>query len=387
MAKAIALCACKKCGKEFEKVAFKYNRRDANNWEEWAVKNFTLCPECEQIEHQLDSVEAAKEARDNGLPQLIGTPKQIIWAEQIRKADIKRIQEVLDQLNKTIHERPDMDGIEMCVEDRRRAGIAFDYICKHDQASYWIDNRYKRPIQILQEAYSELCEKEEIAKREMPKDVEKEITVIPHNQTKGTANIVIEASAVLAKYPKDDDFRVICKKCGYRWNADDRCWKIKITSTSGTAVDRAAELTNALLTAGFAVCCGNAEVRERGLRADFEPICDRWIMLSTAGAYKGWLYIRYPSGNDELYKAARAIKGAKYSQGIYVPVSMHALVQDFANLYDFKFTAAATEAIKNYEMKHTEAVYVSAPKKHDRRDKLAEILSSSDDIIPDLSDD
>lgn len=46
MARAIAKCRCEHCEQEFEKIAFKYNREQAESWREWAEENFTECPEC-----------------------------------------------------------------------------------------------------------------------------------------------------------------------------------------------------------------------------------------------------------------------------------------------------------------------------------------------------
>lgn len=46
MAKATARCTCKYCGAEFTKTAIKYNRREADSWEEWAVEHFDECPSC-----------------------------------------------------------------------------------------------------------------------------------------------------------------------------------------------------------------------------------------------------------------------------------------------------------------------------------------------------
>lgn len=46
MAKAIATCTCQMCGATFEKTTTKCNRREADNWIEWAQKNITECPSC-----------------------------------------------------------------------------------------------------------------------------------------------------------------------------------------------------------------------------------------------------------------------------------------------------------------------------------------------------
>lgn len=46
MAKAVARCTCKDCGKEFVREAKKYNRKEADAWKEWAERTFTQCSSC-----------------------------------------------------------------------------------------------------------------------------------------------------------------------------------------------------------------------------------------------------------------------------------------------------------------------------------------------------
>lgn len=46
MAKAIATCKCATCGKEFEKIAYKYDSKQASEWKKWAEENITECPQC-----------------------------------------------------------------------------------------------------------------------------------------------------------------------------------------------------------------------------------------------------------------------------------------------------------------------------------------------------
>ena len=66
-----------------------------------------------------------------------------------------------------------------------------------------------------------------------------------------------------------------------------------------------------------------------------------------------------------------------------VPVASHALVEDFASVYDYKLTNGAKDAIEKYEAEA--AVAVAAPVEN-QADRLAEILKSSDDVIPELRD-
>lgn len=46
MARAIAMCKCASCGKEFEKIAYKNNRTQASEWKKWAEENIVECPQC-----------------------------------------------------------------------------------------------------------------------------------------------------------------------------------------------------------------------------------------------------------------------------------------------------------------------------------------------------
>lgn len=46
MARAIATCKCNTCGKEFEKIAYKYNSKQASEWKKWAEENIIECPQC-----------------------------------------------------------------------------------------------------------------------------------------------------------------------------------------------------------------------------------------------------------------------------------------------------------------------------------------------------
>lgn len=60
------------------------NCREAASWEEWAQKNFDICPECEFEARAEKAAELAQKAAAEGLPQLQGSQKQVVWAEQIR---------------------------------------------------------------------------------------------------------------------------------------------------------------------------------------------------------------------------------------------------------------------------------------------------------------
>ena len=95
MAKATVKIICKECGKEFEVTANKYNRREADAWEAWAVEHVTICPECKKAAAQAKAQRRVAEiigklTATSGMELVVltGSEKQIAWAEDLRSASI-----------------------------------------------------------------------------------------------------------------------------------------------------------------------------------------------------------------------------------------------------------------------------------------------------------
>lgn len=86
MARAIAQCTCSKCGAKFEKVHFGYNRKDADQWKEWAEETLDTCPDCWWKEQQeKDAAKAAAIIERFSLPEITGkSEKQIKFASDLR---------------------------------------------------------------------------------------------------------------------------------------------------------------------------------------------------------------------------------------------------------------------------------------------------------------
>lgn len=73
MARAIAQCTCSKCGATFEKVHFGYNRKDADQWKEWAEETLDTCPDCWWKEQQeKNAAKAAEAISELHLPEIVG---------------------------------------------------------------------------------------------------------------------------------------------------------------------------------------------------------------------------------------------------------------------------------------------------------------------------
>lgn len=390
MAKAIAECTCERCGQSFTVSAVKRNRAEAESWNDWAVQHYTVCQECRQKEREQEAAALAAQAKEDGLPELIGSPKQCVWAERLRAAFIAQLDEVISREvkleSRLTCDRAKKQGQAIETLEKTKA-----YILQNMQrASWWIDTRERDAAHIVRWVYMD--HKAEIDSFELEKEVESEQAeareasrIVPENASKGTAVIEVDEASVCARYPKDEEFRRIAKSAGYTWDGDRRAWVALKSATSEPMADRAADLASRLLLAGFSVCCDDAAVRDMAVSGNFQRHTGRWVSLAASGDFKGWLAITVPRDQDvDLYGAARKIRGSKYSTGrVMVPVASHALVEDFASVYDYKLTNGAKDAIEKYEAEA--AVAVAAPVEN-QADRLAEILKSSDDVIPELRD-
>ena len=148
MTVARASCICERCGKEFEVVTKRPNRRDADNFEVWAERNITVCPECVRAEmeeeHLREAEDAKKKADERGLPHLRGSEKQIRWALVIRADQIDEIEHIirkLERLAATNEERQLLADFKMCA----------DKLFMETSASYWIESRNLEAVELVKD--------------------------------------------------------------------------------------------------------------------------------------------------------------------------------------------------------------------------------------------
>lgn len=114
---------CECCGNEFEHRKQCCNSSAAADYKEWALENIKICPKCwRTAEERREMMEYESVIRSAGvnLPELVGTEKQIAWAEKIR---IKSVAGMIANIN------PDkISGLVMRIST-------------HTDAKWWIDNR------------------------------------------------------------------------------------------------------------------------------------------------------------------------------------------------------------------------------------------------------
>lgn len=334
-----------------------------------------LCPECFQrqleAQREAENIESAEKAEEMELPELTGSERQVAWANTLRQKFIDKTQKFSD----------------MSSIDFSKVSEALQYILiTYTKASWYIDNRNSDVKPILAKAYEDMQRSSPTADTVSANEIKAESTVFPsHKITEVPVEITVKDSVVSAITEKNDKFVKIVKGLGYKWNGS---WERRISPTTGSAVDRAAELGNALLIAGFPVIITDTEIRQKAIQADFEPECKRWILYAYKGDFKGCLAITWEKGNEKIYQCARKLPRAKYSNDcFYVKMEYFREVLDFVDIFGFKISQYALEEIEKYKsaLNDTPVTPMTAAPVP-LKDGLSEILQSGSEVIDDLKD-
>lgn len=349
-----------------------------------------MCPECAATARKERIDQQAKIDSSLGIPSLIGSDKQIAWAQELRKSFLQEWDKMHDCAEKNKVKYAESLSPEDTEKEYSRAvnllALAKEQALSHTSACWWINNRFECLKQAIADAKKSLnaCANDST---KVAVDAKAEATVIPQIKDKTIVpEIEVKEGEVIVRSAKDEDLRQIVRRLGFRFSAG--FWRKKITIFTGSAEDRAAEVGNALLLAGFAVIIYDEGIRQKAIRADFEPECNQWVAIRIAGKYNGWLSILFPRGRQDLYDAARKITGSIWdSPNVVVPIQYHQQVEDFAEMLGFRLTPGAQESIAAYKSHRNDPAQVARPAKKQEDDKLTSILNTSTDILPGLRDD
>lgn len=342
-----------------------------------------ICDDCRRKEIEEENRKAKEESEAMGLKKLVGSPKQIDWATTIRKNFIYDFKETMEKLHKMKDQYADEYAkSKHSLEDIERT---FNYLLENKtKAAFWIDNRNKDIDALILTEIKNIPTNQELEEQKLEEELRKESAVFPDDRkTDAIVNIIVSTDNVSAKFEKNKNFINVVKSLGYKWNGS--VWKKDISETTGTAEERAAELGNRLLNEGFPISILDEEIREKAINGNFEPECTRWIYRIKG---KNKLIIKWKGYNDDLYRKARSLPGAKWSNGMVVDVAHYLEVEDFAELYGFEFTKAAKKLIGEHkrEMEQVEIVQPREIENEEKEGGLEDILESSDAILDDLKD-
>ena len=299
-----------------------------------------LCPRCweaEKARKRADEVaQAAEAASADGLPPLEGTPKQVAWAETIRRHRMVAVAE--------LRTRPDASPEELTRLERAVANLR-----AQRSATWWIDTREEWMGPLLRKAYDlgapapVATAAQEIGVEE---DAKAEATIRPPAPKSETvAEIRVLGDRIEVFYPESrrDFWEVVKPQLRFEWSRDR--WVRKMTVFSGPADIRAVEVASRLLAAGFVVRLFQPELRAKVIAGDVEPECRRWVAKRTADPHEGWFAITWPREED-FWQAAKLLAGSRWDRehhSMHVPPEHFEQVLDFAESYGFRLTPGAQD--------------------------------------------
>lgn len=368
------------------------------------MEEHSICPSCYKKQLEDDRTKAAEKAaafaKEMGLPELEGSPKQVAWANQIRNDMIQNANSNIEHISSSMKKYADRltpENVQQAEEGISFWQVAIECIASEKSAKKFIDAREdhfsakdyilaKEDITSGKKVIDDFSDKYFFHKSLKKIFYVKEPQILQPEEKKSNVMAVITYNAehVNVSSPKDAGIIQICKKSGYRW--DGVQWQYAISVTSGKPEDRAADIANQLLNEGYPVTVP-PEISDAAVSGNFTPLHTRWFVEYSSKP--GKIFAEWGRDEDFYYKV-KEISGAKYisGYGVCVPASSADEIEDFAQLYDFRISGAVQKLIDNYRNKITIVAPEEAPKEEiDNTDKLQEILHSSTDVLDDLRDD
>lgn len=228
-----------------------------------------------------------------------------------------------------------------------------------------------------------------LARIDADKGPEKTCHVTEPKSKKHNTIVTIKVSAdkVTCTSEYDPDMPDIMKYHDFIWK--DRTWMRAHTAYSGEMEDRAAEIGNALLQAGFPIKTDDPVIRKKAVRGNFIPEHKRWIVRQT-GENAMPLAIRLERDSQVRSEALRISGAKKTGRYVSIPLSSWREAMDFAELYGLKTTPKAKDAIME-AMEHTEVVSPGSPAEEVLKDGMKSLRNIMDncegDILEDLLED
>lgn len=353
---------------------------------DWKLKNMEsdLCPDCYRAQQEENNKKIAEEL---GLPDLIGSEKQIAWANTLRTKSLEEIQMWVNKNKKMLEKDPTNEKIQGFVKNITDLYQGFAGI---DQAKFWIDNR---GWSIQEKINWFVKEREQKPVKETEKETLPDDTVYPEeNKTKAVTEIIVTVNrygnpiiAILS--PKDPVIIAILKKSGFRWDEDRMQWILRLGATTGTSADRMADIGNALLSGGVGICIHDKEIRDNAVSGNFEARHHRWILNHDDKNVK----ILYERGADDIYEAARKLPLNRYNgelHAVTVSAKSYSEIRDFANVFGFKISPNAEKILEAAQEKFesTDRVNPESVERELAKKNVKDVLKSSTDILPDLKD-
>jgi hypothetical protein len=400
---------CAECGASVQ--VWGSSRSEADRKAAWHKKEGHVCDACAAKRRAAENEAAAQTNNAAGLPNLIGSEKQVAWAETIRKEILERAavcaaliekMESADHMNAIGYEGREALNVEMREMLSGMSGYDRDYtlffanevllkirhavrysafmnlLARQVRASWWIDVRDADLHAIIKAMKKEIDAEIEAARPVSAEQVaamqeaQAEALLKPAGEPKSSqiAEIRLVGDQLRVIFPeKREDFRLLMRNTGFIW---DNAWVRTMGATTGNTLDRQAETAHRIIAAGFMVRLHDEEAREKAISGQFEPEQTRWVARANGGEYKGWLVLSW-ARTEDFYVAAKRILGARYKHGrVHVPPGSVLEVADFAAQYGFALTPGAQEILTAHQAALAAGAVIADPKQGAEPVRIAE---------------
>jgi hypothetical protein len=347
-----------------------------------------LCEECNR-EAFLRKVEkenaiALEKQKEMELPGLKGSEKQIAWANTLRQKWI----DYLD--NKVIY--LDVENENFRVFEKEMSAFSnmkqissadlIDFIINNYVSAKWyIDNRNLSTMTVLESFYKLYIQSklENKIEKEIEKEIDEDLTIHPENEiSHSVVEILSDKECIKVKFDYDRDMVDLIKKLdGYKWNSGNYKWEKELEILNNDIDDRIAEVGNHFLKNGYPVKFMDDKAIQLSINASFKPEFTRWIKF----------HLKEKKLVINSYEKSRKLPTQKYANGkTHIDLSAWKELEDFADMFGYKFSPKAMEAIKKYKDSFKVEKILTPKNKDKELNKLEEILNSNVDILDDLKD-
>ena len=340
------------------------NRKRRERTAEWLAEQ--ECPTCRRERESAEEKQLTTAVeKEFGLPPLIGTTAQVDWATRVRAPLVQALEKERLQIEKISPETDAANGVKLAALG------AIDHAMGQTSAAWWLDNKAAldhagswvrqrssnaNPVPIGVTAEQAAMQRMEAA--ELKAKAEAEATLFPKT---GDASLVAvigpQEGLVTVDYPvPDEKLQNVVKGCGFRWNREHRRWVM----TCKLHEDRAVEVANKLLLAGFPVQLQDPELRKRALIGEYAP--ERLISRVVKGKYAGSFGISWRG--EDVFDETKKLRGSRWvNPHVVVPGSNFEEVLDFASRWKFRLSVDAQKLVEEQQQLRTQSVRVQVEAK------------------------
>lgn len=348
------------------------NNRDAECRVKRIESDGRLCRDCENA---ADTARAIEQAAAEGLPPLVGTEKQIGWAETLRIATLKWLEE---------EERPRSARRKRADEELPIIDALIAIVRRQTSARWFIDAR-GQTISDLHREFRDLLD----APGDVPADEAPEVLQPEAPASDMVVTITVGGRDVVARSDAPDDrLRGVLRDAGLRW--DDTRWARRVPKSLvevyGSPSERAAELARDVLAAGFSVLVPDPIVRDMAVSGEFSPEAGRFCSAIPGSDDVLICTERDDALNDDLRDTIPGVRWNRERRGWRASAWRAAEVRDYCTRHELLIAEAAEARLAACERALTAGVTVKVPPKDGREPAREDILEIPEGIDPSLLD-